>query len=541
MPLSPGQVLNNRYRIVKLLSLGGFGAVYRAWDTNLDRPCALKENLETSTEAQRQFRREAKILADLSYPNLPRVTDYFILPGQGQYLVMDFVEGQDLQEMLEKRASPLPETKVVTWIGQVCDALTYLHSQNPPVIHRDIKPANIKITPGDKALLVDFGIAKAYDPSQKTTQGARAVTPGYSPPEQYGQGTTDARTDVYALGATLYMLLTGQPLAESILRNVGRPLIPPRSINPSISIRTEQAILQATQILPSERFQSAAAFKNALLGKLARQGNPVSRGNRATRVNPALQRSGATRVNPALQGSQVTQASPTPPTLVAPARKRSAAALVLPQKARQAQTNASTRHLLNSLTFIGVSAILLSALLVVGGILLLGYLSGAAIPLQPSPTMLSPTLTPPDPTTTNLPPTQTSVPGRPWLGITGSTLTSNWAGAMNLPTNQKGVVIVEITPGGPADKAGLHGCSGSITVGSETFQTGCDIITALNGNLVETMEFLVASLVNQKPGEAVTLTVLRGGSPLTIQAILAEWPVNIPTPMPPGFTPSPTP
>src|SRR5512139_2729597 len=107
MPLSPGQTLNNRYRIVKLLGQGGFGAVYRAWDTNLERPRALKENLDTSPEAQRQFKREAQILSDLAHPNLPRVIDHFVIPGQGQYLVMDFVEGENLQSMLDERGGAL--------------------------------------------------------------------------------------------------------------------------------------------------------------------------------------------------------------------------------------------------------------------------------------------------------------------------------------------------------------------------------------------------------------------------------------------------
>ena len=164
MTLETGSVLNNRYRIVKQLGQGGFGAVYRAWDISLERPCAIKENLGTTDEAQRQFKREATILANVVHPNLPRVTDHFIIQGQGQYLVMDYVEGEDLQSMLERTGAPLPTHQVLSWIGQVCDALSYLHSQNPPIIHRDIKPANIRITPGGQAMLVDFGIAKIFDP-----------------------------------------------------------------------------------------------------------------------------------------------------------------------------------------------------------------------------------------------------------------------------------------------------------------------------------------------------------------------------------------
>jgi serine/threonine protein kinase len=265
MTLSPGQVLNNRYRIVKLLGQGGFGAVYRAWDMNLDFPRALKENLDTSSESQKQFKREAQILTGLTHPNLPRVIDHFIIPEQGQYLVMDYVEGQDLQEMLLQRNGPLPEAQVVGWIEQICSALEYLHAQNPPVVHRDIKPANIKITPQSKAMLVDFGIAKASEAGHATTIGAKAVTPGYSPIEQYGMGGhTGPRTDIYALGATMYALLTGQPPVESTLR-VGRdPLTPTGQLNPEISPPVTVAIQKAMQVDAEQRYQSAGEFASAL-------------------------------------------------------------------------------------------------------------------------------------------------------------------------------------------------------------------------------------------------------------------------------------
>jgi eukaryotic-like serine/threonine-protein kinase len=263
MIFQPGAVLNNRYRIVKLLGQGGFGTMYRAWDMTLSRPCALKENLDAAPEIQRQFLREAKILANLSHPNLPRVNDYFI-EGPGQYLIMDFIEGRDLQEMLEERGVALPEDQVLPWIREICDALTYLHTQKPPIVHRDIKPANIRITPTGKAMLVDFGIAKVYEPHSKTTQGAQAVTPGFSPYEQYGKGPTDARSDVYALGATLYTLLTGGEPPESIQRVVRDPLVMPRQRNPAISLRTSAALMGALNMDPTQRYQNAADFKAAL-------------------------------------------------------------------------------------------------------------------------------------------------------------------------------------------------------------------------------------------------------------------------------------
>jgi ribose transport system substrate-binding protein len=272
MPLSLGQVLHNRYRIVKLIGQGGFGAVYRAWDTALNQPCAVKENLDTSPEAQRQFRREATLLAGLRHPNLPRVIDHFLIPGQGQYLVMDFVEGEDLQEMLDKRG-PLPETKVLAWAGQVCDALEYLHRQN--VIHRDIKPQNIIVTTAGQAMLVDFGISKVYDPQLQTTTGARAVTSGYSPWEQYSAGHTDARSDVYALGATLYTLLTGQVPPPSVDLLGGSVLLTlPRQLKSAISANTERAVLRAMAQQPDQRFQSVAELRQALCGPAVANGKP---------------------------------------------------------------------------------------------------------------------------------------------------------------------------------------------------------------------------------------------------------------------------
>ena len=267
MPLSPGQTLKERYRIVALLGQGGFGAVYRAWDLNLQEPVAVKESFETDPAAQRQFQLEAKLLFRLVHPNLPRVHDTFAIPGQGIYLVMDYIQGQDLESLLQEAGGqPLPQPKVIDWIGQICDALGYLHAQNPPVIHRDLKPANIRITPDGRAMLVDFGIAKVFDETLKTTTGARALTAGFAPVEQYGQGKTDARSDLYALGATLYVLLTGQRPLESVQRTLKDELAPPERLNPALSGALASVTRRAMQIDPEKRFQSAAEFKRALQG-----------------------------------------------------------------------------------------------------------------------------------------------------------------------------------------------------------------------------------------------------------------------------------
>ena len=283
MPLSQGQVLNNRYRIVKLLGQGGFGAVYRAWDFNFDGPVAIKECSRLAPDVVRQFIMEARLLFHLRHPNLPKVYDSFGVAGQGQYLVMEFIAGEDLESMLVKAGGPLPEAQVLGWILQVCDALSYLHRQNPAIIHRDIKPANIRITPDGQAILVDFGISKEYDPNQKTMEGARAVTPGFSPIEQYGMGRTDARSDVYALGATLYNLLTNQIPPESLSVRMGLSPAPPpvQVINPAVSQFCSAVIEQAMEIAMLDRFASIEAFKNALMHSPVISGSPASPGSPA--------------------------------------------------------------------------------------------------------------------------------------------------------------------------------------------------------------------------------------------------------------------
>ncbi|MBL7198552.1 MAG: RDD family protein [Anaerolineae bacterium] len=271
MTLSVGQFVQNRYRIEALLGQGGFGAVYRALDLNINYVVALKENLDASPEAERQFAREAALLVRLRHPSLPRVTDTFVVPGQGRYLVMDFVEGQDLQDMLDRYGS-LDEARAMAWMSQVLDALAYLHSQNPPIIHRDVKPANIRVTPDGRAVLVDFGIAKLYDPRLLTTSGARAVTPGYSPWEQYGHGGTDARSDVYAAGATLYALLTGQVPPESLALMGGTErAVAPRAINPRLSPNVEAIIQRAMTTQPTGRYQDAGQMRQALAARPQQQ------------------------------------------------------------------------------------------------------------------------------------------------------------------------------------------------------------------------------------------------------------------------------
>jgi serine/threonine-protein kinase len=252
-----------RYQVQRLLGKGGMGAVYLARDDKFGNLVAIKENLDVSAGARQQFEFEARILANLSHPCLPHVFDSFVEPSGRQYLVMEYIGGDDLEELLGKRGS-LSEAEVIAWARDICAALAHMHGRKPdPVIHRDIKPANIKITPGGQAKLVDFGIAKEFRAGQKTVNAARAATSGYSPPEQYGLGT-DARSDIYALGATMYHLLTGQAPPDSIAIMPARPLEPPRRLNPGLSQQVEQVILKAMALNPSQRYQAATEMDQEL-------------------------------------------------------------------------------------------------------------------------------------------------------------------------------------------------------------------------------------------------------------------------------------
>ncbi len=280
IPLKTGEVLRNRYRINRIIGQGGMGSIYLADDLRLQgRLCALKEVEHDRTlpadlikQAREQFLREATVLARLDHPNLPKVSDFFSSSGR-DYLVMDFVPGKDLRTlMVEARQNQafLSEREVLSWASQIADALTYLHSQNPPILHRDIKPSNIKLTPSGLVKLVDFGLVKilASDEVTVTVLQGRG-TALYTPLEQYGgdTGHTDARSDIYAFGSTLYHLLSNLPPVEArelFLRPDA--LISPRQHNPNLSVRTEKAILWAMSLHPDERPQDVETFRNALLG-----------------------------------------------------------------------------------------------------------------------------------------------------------------------------------------------------------------------------------------------------------------------------------
>lgn len=252
-------VLRGRWQVVDYLGQGGMGTVYLARDLNLDnRKCVVKKlrddffREEDKAKAQQFFLREATVLAKLQHPNIVLVLDSF-QDKDDYYLVMEYVEGHNLHDMLKEREEPFSEEQVLIWARQVCEVLHYLHANDPPVIYRDLKPSNIMIDTKDRVKLVDFGIARLY---QDEGDNTHVVSQGYSPPEQYWGGA-DPRSDIYALGATMYFLLTGkEPLALTVSA--------PRNDDEEISEATDLIVQRATQQDVYLRYQSAADMKEEL-------------------------------------------------------------------------------------------------------------------------------------------------------------------------------------------------------------------------------------------------------------------------------------
>lgn len=257
------------------------GSIYRAEDLRLPgRLCAVKEvqpesgaSPEIRQQAQEQFLQEASILARLDHPNLPKVSDFFHEDGR-DYLVMDFVAGKDLRQISQETwgsGESLSEEQVLRWAEQILDALIYLHDHVPPVLHRDVKPANIKLTPSNRIKLVDFGLVKLmdHDDARTITVVQGRGTALYTPLEQYGgdSGHTDVRSDIYALGATFYHLLTGQapPSAKARFLTPGR-LRPPHQVNSAVSKKVSDAVMWAMEMHPDQRPATLRQFAGALLG-----------------------------------------------------------------------------------------------------------------------------------------------------------------------------------------------------------------------------------------------------------------------------------
>ena len=264
MDLQPDTLLNKRYRVQRKLGQGGMGVVYLALDVALDHEVALKANLHPAPELTNQFLREARLLAALRHPNLPRVTDYFILDGV-QYLVMDYIPGKDLDTLLKERGR-LPLADVLALARQIGSAVSYMHRQNPPVIYRDIKPGNIRLTIEGEAVLVDFGIAKAILSEADTETQARGYTPGFAPPEQYGGMRTGPHSDQFALAATVYTLLAGQKPSDAIQRTLGQAVLTPlAAFAPEVPVEIQSALERAMAVRPEDRFASVDEFLSAMV------------------------------------------------------------------------------------------------------------------------------------------------------------------------------------------------------------------------------------------------------------------------------------
>ena len=262
--LNPRTLLHKRYVVMQTIGQGGMAAVYQARDTRKGTLCAIKEmSLSTVAPDERpqaiqNFLAEAKILSRLNHPNLPAFTDFFTEDAR-HFLVMEYIDGSTLEDLLDRNGRPFSERRVLSWARQLCDVLEYLHSQQPPVIFRDMKPGNIMLTRTGRIKLIDFGIARLF--KGRGSQDTQLLgTPGFAPPEQYGSAQTDERSDIYSLAMTLYQLMTCS------ISEKGFGLSDVHSKFPHISSPVARALEKATAMNPEERYESIVVFRRALLG-----------------------------------------------------------------------------------------------------------------------------------------------------------------------------------------------------------------------------------------------------------------------------------
>jgi eukaryotic-like serine/threonine-protein kinase len=280
--LQANSLLQNRYRLISQIGKGGMGTVYVAKDENLGVTVAVKQNSFTDDRLIEAFKREARLLASLRHPALPQIKDHFIVDGMGQFLVMEFITGDDLETILEKRrqkiapegeVKPFEVEQVMHWAEQLLDALDYLHTLPEPVIHRDIKPQNLKLAERNQIILLDFGLAKGkpVQMTRVTTAGSlHGYTPNYAPIEQIRGIGTDPRSDLYALGATLYHLLSGWlPIdaasrADTFLGGEVDPLRPVNELNPQVPQSIADLLMKSMEQHRNNRPASAAEMLKML-------------------------------------------------------------------------------------------------------------------------------------------------------------------------------------------------------------------------------------------------------------------------------------
>ncbi|MGV8118830.1 MAG: protein kinase [Candidatus Xenobiia bacterium LiM19] len=263
--LNPGDTINNRYTVIKPLGTGAYGSVYLISDSSgSGDSLALKEMVEAELPPDERraavelFTREAGILQTLSHPDLPGIRDYFSV-GSSHYIVMDYIDGETLEDKLKEGSEPFTWQEVLPWAAELCSILGYLHGRKPePVIFRDLKPSNIMVTSEGSVKLIDFGIARYFNP-RKVKDTYFMGTPGFSPPEQYGMGQSDDRSDIFAFGATLYRLLTKADMEQYSMK-----LPPLRSLAPSVPQWLETLIMKCLAVNPGERYQSVSLLLDDL-------------------------------------------------------------------------------------------------------------------------------------------------------------------------------------------------------------------------------------------------------------------------------------
>jgi hypothetical protein len=336
-PLAIGTVLKNRYRVVRLVGGGGMAWVYQVeelppgngnlWALKELRP-QTQDRAERAT-ARNLFEQEARLLRDLDHVNIPKIADFFEDRGRA-CLVMEFIWGESLEKRLEAANAPLLETDVLKWAVQLCEALDYLHAQQPPIIFRDMKPSNVMVTNTGVVKLIDFGIARTYKVGKKRDTVAMG-SENYAAPEQWGKGQTDGRSDVYALGATMYHLLANMAPTPAFLPSEPLPL---RNYNGALSRETVTLIEKAMERDRSKRFQSAMEMREALIDALPGQyiAPAVPRAAVAAQPRPAapaqgpasVQRQGQAQAEPAVAAPRQVQPQPKPrpappPTKACPA------------------------------------------------------------------------------------------------------------------------------------------------------------------------------------------------------------------------------
>ena len=395
--LAADTVLQGRYRIIRQLGQGGMGAVYEAVDDRLDTTVALKETLFTDERLRKQFEREARLLARMHHPALPRVSDHFN-EADGQFLVMQYIAGEDLFGMLAQRNGSFPQADVLLWADQLCDALDYLHTQDPQIIHRDIKPQNLKLTARGQIVLLDFGLAKGSAGQMSVVTTSASIfgyTPNYAPLEQVQGLGTDPRSDIYALAATLFHLITNvKPpdalsRASAIVNGLPDPLPEANLIAPQVSAAVAAVLSKGMSQKRDDRFESATSMRDAL--RIAAE-HPL--GDAATvLIGAAATGAGAMNSEAAtkLTGDQTTPLGSEAQTLVAADATSVRAPIVSGETATLVQAASRVR---SSRTWLG--ALLLLVLLAGGAGGFYAYrarhqaqqsaVTPAEIPAQPAPT-----------------------------------------------------------------------------------------------------------------------------------------------------------